>query len=259
MRHPLSEKLKRLIRPLQYKIFHRSGMRFSCPICGYQGSFKNKRISPSPNILRINSKCPSCASTERHRMMHLVVDELFKDWKPETKSLLHIAPEQCLKNVLSERFGTYHTADLLKKDVDFNEDIQNMSFKNESYDCVVVSRVLTIPPDLEASLREIQRILRPDGLAIIAEIYKHDEIQEFGSMVDGRSRKIGIGLLEKLTQYFDHVDCYLSNRYDAKYQLANMMLLDGKPLDNFPEKVRIPGIGFMELVAVCHVDSEIIA
>jgi len=191
-------------------------------------------------------------------MMHLVVEELFENWNPETKSLLHIAPELCLKDELSKIFDTYHTADLLKKDVDFNEDIQQMSFNSESYDCVVISRVLTIPPDLEASLREVRRVLRPGGIAIIAEVYKHEKIQEYGGMVKGRSRAVGIDLLDRLAQHFDHVDCYLSNRYNDNYQLSNTMRLNGKPLDNFPEKVCIPGIGFMELVVVCHVAPEII-
>lgn len=185
-------------------------------------------------------------------MMHLVLEELFASWDTAGKSLLHIAPEACLQASLVQRFATYHTTDLFRKDVDFNEDIQAMSFAGASYDCVLVSRVLAIPPDLDASLREMRRVLRSGGIAIIAEIYKHDSTREFGAMINERSREIGIDLLEYLQQYFQRVDCYLSDRYDQRYQLANRMRLNGAVEDDFPEKIKIPGVGFMELVAVCY-------
>jgi ubiquinone/menaquinone biosynthesis C-methylase UbiE len=139
------------------------------------------------------------------------------------------------------------------ENVDFNEDIQAMSFPNDSYDCLVVSRVLTIPPDLDASLKEIRRVLKPNGIAIVAEIFKHDEILEFGEMINFRSREIGIDLINRLEEHFSQVECYLSDRFSSSYQLANTMKLNGKPQDDFPEKVRIKNVGFMEMVLVCHV------
>lgn len=252
MRHTTTEQLKNWIRPFYFKNILKKKPIYECPICGYQGGFKDKRISRKPNLVRINSKCPGCASSERHRMMHLILQELFGQRNRAGKSILHIAPEDCLKDQISSYFETYHTADLLKSDVDFNEDIQSMSFTDCSYDAVLVSRVLTIPPNLDASLSEINRILRKGGIALIAEVYKHERIREFGKMVNGRSREIGVELISKLEEHFDKVDCQLSDHYDTRFQLNNMIVLNDHFHDDFPDSVRIPGIGFSELVAVCH-------
>lgn len=252
MRHTTTEKLKNCIRPFYFKYILKKKPIYECPICGYQGGFKDKRISQKPNLVRINSKCPGCSSSERHRMMHLILQELFGQQDRAGKSILHIAPEDCLKGQISSYFETYHTADLLKSDVNFNEDIQSMSFADCSYDAVLVSRVLTIPPNLDASLNEISRILCKGGIALIAEIYKHERTREFGKMINGRSREIGIGLISKLKEHFDKVDCRTSNRYDARFQLNNMIIMNHHAHDDFPDLVRIPGIGFSELVAVCH-------
>lgn len=252
MRHPWTERLKSQIRPLFFKLFKGKSAQYHCPICGYRGPFKDKKIDASKGIVRVDSKCPSCTSTERHRMLHLVLEELFAEWNGEGKSILHIAPEDCLKPMLSGHFSTYETSDLLRSDVDHKEDIQNMSFADNSYDCVLVSRVLTIPPDLDACIRECRRIVRPGGIAIIAEIYKHSETQEFGEMINGRSREMGIDALGLYRKHFASVDLYLSDRYPAEYQLINNMVVDGTPEDNYPSQVRVPGKGFMDLVAICH-------
>lgn len=256
MRNARTERLKGIIRPYLYKLFKQSEKRYLCPICGYLGPFKDKRISKNPNLVRIDSKCPKCASNERHRMMHLVLNDLFNGAEKQRKSVLHIAPEECLKGLVADKFETYHTADLLKQDVDFNEDVQAMSFSDESYDCIVISRVLTIPPDLNASLSEIRRVLKPGGLAIIAEIFKHKETMEFGKMINERSREIGIDLIDKINNVFDEVECISSNRYDDQYQLANKMVLDGQTIDTFPDKVKINNVGFSELVVIGKVANK---
>jgi SAM-dependent methyltransferase len=252
MRQAWSEKLKQRIRPALFRLIGGGREHFTCPICNYHGPFKDKLITKSPPVVRRSSKCPGCTATERHRMMFLVLRELFADWDAAGKSLLHIAPEECLRPHLTRHFETYHTADLLRNDVDFNEDIQAMSFADGSYDCVLVSRVLTIPPDLERSVAECRRILKPGGLAIIAEIHKHEKTLTFDGMINHRSREIGIDVIDLYKDHFRKVDLYLSNRYDAEYQLINLMVAAGRPQDDFPAEVRVPGRGFQELVAIGH-------
>jgi SAM-dependent methyltransferase len=253
MRKPWSERLKQSFRPTLFRLFRRAKPTFKCPICNYNGPFKDKRVSRDPDLVRIFSKCPGCGANERHRMLYLVFQEVFGGGKMSTGKVLHIAPEACLRPVLSQHFGTYHTADLLKRDVDFNEDIQHMSFADGVYDAVVVARVLTIPPDLEASVNEVRRILKPGGIAIIAEIYAHAETREFGRMVNSRSREMGVSSIELYRKHFAQVDLFLSDRYDGNHQLHNLMMSNGRPKDAYPETVRVPGKGFKDLVAVCRV------
>ena len=244
--------MKRLLQPAYLRMFQGHKSRFKCPICNYYGVFKDKRISKSPDLIRVDSKCPGCGAAERHRMLKLVITELFGSGEGQGKSVLHMAPETCMKAQISSCFDTYHTSDLLMKSVDFHEDIQNMSFDCGTYDCVVISRVLTIPPDLEASVQELRRILKDDGLVIIAEIHSHEKTVEFGEMRNARSRQIGVDILDRYAEHFSRVEQYDASRYDSRYQLINRMRLDRLIKDDYPKQVREPNQGFRELVAVCH-------
>jgi len=253
MRQLWTEKLKQWVRIPLYKMLCRGKPAYDCPICGYHGPFKDKRISKVPDVMRVHSKCIGCGSTERHRMQYQVIQEFLATDTKADRNILHIAPEFCLQPLLQSLFTTYHTADLFRKDVDFNEDIQRMSFADASYDCVFVSRVLTIPPDLEASLREVRRVLKPGGIAVIAETYTHEKSVEYGEMRNHRSRIIGLDLLEKMEQHFARVSRVYSSQYDEKFQLTNRMVIDGKPADDYPKSLCVEGVGFMDLVALGHV------
>ncbi len=48
-------------------------------------------------------------------------------------------------------------------------DVQSMPFENSSFDCVVDTFSLCVFPDPAAALREIARVLRPDGTALLLE------------------------------------------------------------------------------------------
>jgi hypothetical protein len=244
--------LKNSLRSLYYRLSSGNRPKFRCPLCGYCGVFKDKQLYQSCET-RIATKCPSCGSKERHRMMHLLFKEFFPNPGDAGRSLLHIAPEEFLRPFFKARFKTYHTADLFKEDVDFKVDIQNMSFEDGSYDCVVVSRVLTCPPDLEACIREIRRILAPGGVAIIGEVHTLDKTLEYGEFIGERSRKVGIDIFDLYRKHFVDVELIFSDRYPDEYQLHNRIMLDGKPLDCFPDLVRIPGVGYKDVIALCRV------
>ena len=251
VRQRWTEILKRWIRPAMFRALT-SRPDFHCPICGYRGPFKDKRVVKSPLRLRLHSKCPSCTSAERHRLIHLVLEEFFGHWSPTGKSVLHIAPEECLRSLLSARFQTYHTSDLFRKDVDFQEDLQNLSFPDASYDAVLVSRVLTVPPNLPACLDEIRRILKPGGVAVIAEAYTLSRTDEFGEWRNERSRIIGLDLIEEISSRFQKLEHYFSRSFARDYQLDNLIQEAGVQFDDYQELVRIPGEGFQDLVVVAH-------
>ncbi len=245
-----SESFKNLMRRLLYRCWPTQAPEFECPVCGYVGRFKDKSVRHGPRWRRRFSKCVGCGAAERHRMIHLVIDELFG--AQGGQSLLHVAPELCLQPQLRDVFKTYHTSDLYLPDVDFQEDLQAMSFAAGSYDAVLVSRVLMIPPDLCACLDEIRRILKPGGLALIAEAFHVGRTEEFSEMRRGESRRLGSDLVGQLEQRFSSVELYRSDRYDGKYQLTNLIEQAGRAHDEFPDAVRAEGRGYHEVVAVCR-------
>ena len=92
MRQKWSEGIKQLVRPLWYKVFPSDKTKYHCPICGYHGIFKDKQIRNEPGKVRVDSKCLGCGSTERHRLMYLILEELKATEDFKSKSVLHIAP-----------------------------------------------------------------------------------------------------------------------------------------------------------------------
>jgi len=250
------KKMKQTICPLLYNMVFVSGPKYRCPICGYYGHFKNKVLNRNPRRVRIDSKCLRCGASERHRMMYLVIENLAETLDFKNQTVLHIAPEACLKTQLTGLFKRVDTADLFMKTVDFKEDLQKMTFPDNSYDWVVVSRVLSVPPDLNACLDELRRVVRPGGGVVVAETYTCDKTLEYEEMVDFRSRIIGLTLLDKLKARFQTVEKHLSNRYAEEYQLINQIVESGDPKDDYPELVRCPDVGFSELVVVCYADQN---
>lgn len=257
MRSDWTETIKKRIRPMFYRLFGKTmGESYQCPICQYEGPFKDKLVQKRPRLVREASKCPGCASAERHRLMYLVMKELADELGGRDRSVLHVAPEACLQANLESLFGTYHSMDLFRDDVMFREDLQALSFASGSYDAVVVSRVLISPPDLETCIGECRRVLKPGGVFIIAELYPRAVTEEYAEMRGDRHRELGVDVLDRYRAYFDQVALYDSDRYPGTFQLYNLMRLDGRIRDDYPEEVRAPGRGLKDVVAVCRVQSE---
>jgi SAM-dependent methyltransferase len=129
-----------------------------CPICKWKGYFSNFGYPP-----RIDAQCPNCNSLERHRLFWL--------WYESNKNniqspILHFAPEQILEIMFRKIYNEcYKTADLYEL-CDFNVNIENMNFKNETFSTIICNHVLEHVDDKKA-LSEIYRVLKPGGLLIV--------------------------------------------------------------------------------------------
>lgn len=225
---------------------------FHCPVCGYRGPFKHKKLTKDGTGTRLHTKCLGCGSKERHRVMYLWFNQTYPEPGDAGAALLHVAPEKFLRPCFRRHFANYHTCDLFMADVDYKEDLQALSFPDASYDVVVISRVLTCPPDLEACVRETRRVLRKGGIAMIAEIHTLDHTEEFGRFVGERHRRIGMDIIELYRKHFERVELVTSDRFPAEYQLHNRIAFGGAPKDDYPGAVRIPGLGFKDVLAVCY-------
>lgn len=129
-----------------------------CTVCGFRGrfysygSFKRKR-----------SKCPGCGAIERHRLLALAIDRVLD---LDGAELLHFAPEASMSTLLQGIVRTYQTADLNAENVDHRVDIENMDLPDDTYSHLVCVHVLEHVDDA-AALKEMYRILRPGGAAVL--------------------------------------------------------------------------------------------
>ena len=128
----------------------------TCPICGYHGMF----ISVG-HPGRWDARCLNCGSRERHRLLHLWITEGGGD-KLAGKRILHFAPEKAFMRRMRGD-PLYETADLMQAGVTHRID----KLPGAAYDVVMANHVLEHIPDDRAAMRELFRLLKPGGLALL--------------------------------------------------------------------------------------------
>ncbi len=165
---PVARRLARSVVPARYRpvlagtfraALHR-GDAVRCPCCG--GSFAEFIRHRG----RPHAKCPRCGALERHRMLWLYLVE--RTDLLSAGSLLHFAPEYAFARRLARLpCLDYVTADLDSPLAMDQVDIMDLPYADGSFGAVLCSHVLEHVEDDRRALREIRRVLRPGGWAIL--------------------------------------------------------------------------------------------
>lgn len=115
--------------------------------------------------------CPSCDSYDRERLTALYLSQAFDGFDPQNRHrLVEFAPRHSLQRMIRRyRFIDYRSADLLNPDVqDRGVDLTDMPrYPDGSVDIFICSHVLEHIPDDRKAMRELNRILAPDGFGIL--------------------------------------------------------------------------------------------
>ena len=188
--------------------------KYRCVVCGYIGPFAHKKTL-KPLRSRLNAKCPGCSSLERHRFQWYLLEEVLAGRDRAQLSLLHFAPEPGLEERLRPSFAKYLSADLLRESVDKQVDVQAMPFENNSFDVVLCSMVLHYVEDYEQALREIYRVLKPGGLAMLPVPMVHENTR-YEPIADSILKMVvepGPDFYQSYKAFFDEVQIRLSTDY----------------------------------------------
>lgn len=179
-----------LIRPFYL------GNKVECPICG---KHFRKFLPYGYGEAMDNRLCPNCLSLERHRLLWLYLKEKTTFFTDNLK-VIHFAPEQpFLKRFKSLKNLDYTTADLDSPIADLHLDITNINLPDNSYDVLICNHVLEHVNDVNKAFAEIQRILKPDGWAILmVPINPNVDTFEDLTITDPKER-------ERLFGQYDHV------------------------------------------------------
>jgi SAM-dependent methyltransferase len=178
-----------------------SGSDVTCPIClsSFRKFLPYGRINPRENAL-----CPNCLSLERHRLIWLYLEQQ-TDFFKSNKSILHIAPEACFINRFEKLHGdNYITADIESPLAKVKMDIHQIPFEANRFDVVLCNHVLEHVQDDIQAMREIHRVLKPGGFAILQIPFfapVEDVTFENASITNKRER-------EKIFGQDDHVRKY---------------------------------------------------
>jgi SAM-dependent methyltransferase len=178
-----------------------AGREVTCPVCtrSFRKFLPYGRINPRPNAL-----CPNCLSLERHRLIWLYLRKK-TDFFNGKKSVLHIAPEACFMRGFEKiHQELYITTDIESPLAKVKADIHNLPFSDQSFEVVLCNHVLEHVADDIAAMKEICRVLRPGGYAIMQVPFFHpipEKTISDPTITDRRMR-------EKLFGQDDHVRRY---------------------------------------------------
>ena len=170
--------------PREFKLGIKSilnyGNKFYCNCC----NSKIRKFRPGGNRIPVLSEkkvigagyheydyCPVCKSSYRLRIVKLYLDYINIFGKEI--SVLHIAPEEQLAYILSnlsninyipgdadpERYSYYTNS--------ISVDLTSLQFNSDNFDMIICNHVLEHIPDDKQAMKEIYRVLKPGGQAIL--------------------------------------------------------------------------------------------
>lgn len=152
------------------------GVRFQCPFCG--GRFRRllpfgldlpvlRRAGVVGAGRRDHALCPVCLSSDRERLVYLFLLRRTAVFS-QPHILLHVAPERHLQDVLRRSPGSrYVSADLSSPDVMVRMDIAQSPFCDGTFDAIICNHVLEHVPDDRGAMKEILRLLKTGGWALL--------------------------------------------------------------------------------------------
>lgn len=170
-----------------------------CPCC--EGHFKE--FLPLGVHPRLNAKCPECDLLERHRLLWLYLKERTNFFTDNLK-VLHIGPMPWLQ----EKFCTlpnldYVSGDIVPGKAMVQMDITDIKLPDNQFDCILCYHVLEHVTDDQKAMRELFRVLKPGGWAILQSPidYTRKETFEDPSVTSPEERERLFGQSDHLRMY----------------------------------------------------------
>lgn len=179
----LAKKLLNKDARIRLRRMYYTGYKYHCNVCNSHVRTMLSNGLPFPVLKELdvvgaetipNDTCPICFSNGRARL-------LFEYIKRETGVLdsqsrarvLHVAPEYGIYSQL----GAIATIDYVGVDLDVEKyagttpivrcDITSIGYGDASFDLIICSHVLEHVPDDRLAMRELFRVLKPGGIAIL--------------------------------------------------------------------------------------------
>jgi SAM-dependent methyltransferase len=198
-----------------------------CPVCGTVAD----AFDPGghPERPRPDCRCPTCGSLERHRIQWLFLREHTGLFTEPTR-LLHVAPEGSMGvRIRAMRNVDYLSADLDPSKAMVKMDLTDIDMPDDSFDMILASHVLEHIPDDAAAMREMRRVLRKGGKAVLAVPMWGPATREDLSITDPAERR-------RLYGQDDHVRMYGYDRvFESRLEAAgfdvtvSQMIVDMDP------------------------------
>jgi SAM-dependent methyltransferase len=192
-----------------------------CPICAASLERFDPVGAPGGAGERAEARCPNCKSLERHRLAWLyLVNETDLFTAYERKAVLHMCADRVLYNklrmdgepaLLIDQAGYRVTDDA--------EGWVGLNHPTGTFDVVYCCYILEQIPDDRFAMRELRRVLKPSGWALIQAPVFRERTEELPAPPEravggsGRQRVYGDDFVERLTEsgFNARVDAYVEH------------------------------------------------
>ena len=226
------------------QIFY-AGNNVECPVCNK----KFRKFLPyGRQPVRDNAICPNCLSLERHRLLWLYLKERTGFFSDQLK-VLHIAPELCFIDRF-ELFKNleYTTGDLESPLAKVKMDVHHIPFGDDSFDVAICNHVMEHVEDDIKAMKEIRRVLKPGGWAIIQSPimgWMNEKTFEDPTVTDP-------GMREKVFGQSDHVRLY-GKDYPDRLRKAGFKVTEDDFVKTLPaETVKRNALPGEEIIYLCR-------
>lgn len=194
--------VKRILPKESYESIRKTilygGLGVQCPLC--KGSFRKFMKFPYDSTI-VDPTCPKCLSISRTRLLWLYLRSKPEFFSKKLK-LLHVAPEAKVSSLLKRMPNIdYLSADLFSELAMEKMDIKDIAKPDSSFDVVLCNHVLEHIPDDRKAMRELFRILKPGGWAILqVPMYKEKTYEDF-SITTPEGRRAAFGQKDHVRVY----------------------------------------------------------
>ncbi len=227
-----------------YRRWTTRGDRYECPLCGAHLKTLWPRGLTHPVLeqydiigggYREQASCPICGSTERERLVYLFIRHR-TDLLQRPASLLHVAPEPQLGRILQASPQLdYLSADLYVENVMVRMDITDIQYPDASFDAIICNHVLEHVPGDRRAMRELYRVLKPGGWAILQVPYSERIAQSVEDPAiatpEARARVFG---QEDHVRIYAKAD-YLARLAEAGFQVDSLRWWEEGPAFGNPD------------------------
>jgi len=196
---------------------------------------------------RENVLSPSTLSLERHRLLWLYLKNK-TDFFTSEKSVLHFAPEQAFYKRFKKLSNIdYTTTDLNSPLADVKADICNLPFNDNQYDFILCNHVLEHIPDDTKAMKELYRILKPNGVAIlqIPQDLSREHTFEDDTITDPKERA-------KIFGQYDHVRIYGRDYFNKLRSIGFNVIKADYTKELSAEEIDTYRLAKGEIIPVCQ-------